>query len=71
MRAKVITRVQVFTPDGSLLKDEHHELRDERDMGLELVVTFSKRDQWVRFDNGERSWECSGLPYVVERNEQL
>jgi hypothetical protein len=69
-RPLVITRVQVFTPDGSLLKDERTELRNGSDMGLELVVAFSKRDHWVRYDDGERTWECSGLPFVVERTEQ-
>lgn len=66
-RPMVIIRVRVFTPDGAVHRLEEHGELTEYSIGL--PVTWSKRHRWVRYDNGERSWMCSGLPFEIEHEE--
>lgn len=67
-RPEVIIGVTVWDPSGSVIRREQRE-SDVTEYSTSLPITFSKRDHWVRYDNGERAWLASGMAFVVEWEE--
>lgn len=67
-RPMVIRRVRVWDHSGEPVREEVLS-EDSFSRGASLPVTSSRRDGWVRYDNGERAWVAHGLPFMIDFEE--